>query len=385
MSLAFSSLENNPIARAIIQTQAKVPDTFNVNIHANDEMFSYLCNAYGNQEQALVKYFTSGREMLNAVTYIINWKFSHFQNVSAFLDFACGYGRFTRFLIQEFPARRVWVSDIDANAVQFQKEQFGVNGIVSFSRPEDYPVERKYDAIFVASLFSHLPEKLFVPWLEKLYSMLSDNGVLMFSVHDEDIMTPDMVMPTSGIYFANYSESRYLDNRDYGTTWVTESFVAGAIAKASQGKAKYHRIKRGLLIQDLYVVINAADRDFSDFNFGLKPRGYLDSCILTKPNELTLSGWATDTSTLDGSTTEIEVIINGRIVQKCMPFLPRPDVVEVIKNERSLISGWTCSCYLGSKSDFSQDILTLKMKSKDNIERILHFSTVEAALNNLRY
>ena len=61
---------------------------------------------------------------------VVEWKFDSLEKVAAFLDFASGYGRFTRFLVQHLPADRIWVSDIQADAVAFQEEQFGVHGFV---------------------------------------------------------------------------------------------------------------------------------------------------------------------------------------------------------------------------------------------------------------
>ncbi|MGA9383310.1 MAG: class I SAM-dependent methyltransferase, partial [Phormidium sp.] len=211
--------EKNFIVKAFVLDQIASPDDFNVSINAEDEMFLYLQNAFhGNRNRALVEYFMSGKEVLSRVTSIINWKFQAFANVNSFLDFACGYGRMTRYLVQEMPPEKIWVSDIYAEAVEYQKLQFGVNGIVSVTNPEDYPVERKYDCILVFSLFSHLPEKTFVPWLKKLYSMLSPNGILMFTVHDVTLMPQEQIMPESGICFAPMSESRSLNTEEYGST-----------------------------------------------------------------------------------------------------------------------------------------------------------------------
>ncbi|MFB2933836.1 class I SAM-dependent methyltransferase [Aerosakkonemataceae cyanobacterium BLCC-F154] len=375
--------EKNFIVKAFVLDQIASPDTFNVSINAEDEMFLYLQDAFHkDRNRALVEYFTSGKEVMNRVTSIINWKFQSFENVNSFLDFACGYGRMTRYLVQEMPPKKIWVSDIYAEAVEYQKLQFGVNGIVSVTNPKDYPVERKYDCIFVFSLFSHLPEKTFVPWLEKLYSMLSPNGILMFTVHDVALMPEGQVMPDNGISFAPLSESRSLSTDDYGSTWVTESFVADAIAKASNGKAFYHRIKRGLLIQDLYLVINDPKLDFSTLNLGVRPRGFVDFCTYSRHDEITLQGWAIDTSWTH-EIKEVQVLLNGQLIQKCKPCYPRPDVVEFLKDERALVSGWTCSFYLDPAADISQELLMVKMICSNGIERVMMINVIEAVLQNL--
>lgn len=375
--------EKNFIVKAFVLDQIASPDTFNVSINAEDEMFLYLQDAFHkDRNRALVEYFTSGKEVMNRVTSIINWKFQGFEKVESFLDFACGYGRMTRYLVQEMPPEKIWVSDIYAEAVEYQKLQFGVNGIVSVTNPNDYPVERKYNCIFVFSLFSHLPEKTFVPWLEKLYSMLSPNGILMFTVHDVTLMPEGQVMPDNGISFAPLSESRSLSTDDYGSTWVTESFVADAIAKASNGKAFYHRLKRGLLIQDLYLVVNDPKLDFSTLNLGVRPRGFVDFCTYSRHDEITLQGWAIDTSWTH-EIKEVQVLLNGQLIQKCKPCYPRPDVVEFLKDERALVSGWTCSFYLDPAADISKELLMVKMICSNGIERVMMINVIEAALQNL--
>ncbi|MBE9225157.1 class I SAM-dependent methyltransferase [Phormidium sp. LEGE 05292] len=376
--------ENNFIIKAFVLDQIASPDTFNVSVSAEDEMFLYQRNViYGDKNRALLEYFRSGKEVIDRITTIINWKFQGFENVNSFLDFACGYGRITRYLVQKMSTEKIWVSDIYAEAVEFQKLQFGVNGIVSVINPNDYPVERKYDCIFVFSLFTHLPEKNFVSWLEKLYSMLSPNGILIFTVHDAILMPQEQVMPESGICFLPQSESRSLNKDEYGSTWVTESFVADAIAKASHGKALYHRIKKGLLIQDLYLVVNEPKLDFSSLNIGVRPRGFVDVCTYSKHDEITLKGWAADTSWTD-EIKEIQVLLNGQLVQKCKPCYPRPDVVEFFKDERALMSGWTCSFYLDPATDIFQELLMVKMICGNNVERVLLINFIAATLQDLQ-
>ncbi|MBO1346566.1 MAG: hypothetical protein EBE86_003795 [Hormoscilla sp. GUM202] len=58
---------------------------------------------------------------MTRVEQIINWKFKGWDRMmeSAFLDFACGYGRFTRFLVQEMSPDRILVSDIYSEAARF--------------------------------------------------------------------------------------------------------------------------------------------------------------------------------------------------------------------------------------------------------------------------
>jgi SAM-dependent methyltransferase len=116
-------------------------------------MFLPAEELYGNRKAALWKYFADGLQILNLVQDIARKKCGSLMNIRSFLDFASGYGRFTRFLVKELPRERVWVSDIYENAVEFQQQQFGVHGLESVPDPEDYRCDHRFDFIFVASYF----------------------------------------------------------------------------------------------------------------------------------------------------------------------------------------------------------------------------------------
>ena len=68
-------------------------------------------------------------------------------------------------------------------------------------------------------------EKTFSHWLQNLYNLLTPNGILIFSVHDECLRAPGAEMPAKGILFSPNSEIQSLDKEEYGTTYVTERFV----------------------------------------------------------------------------------------------------------------------------------------------------------------
>ena len=89
----------------------------------------------------------------------------------------------TRFLVREVPPERIWVADVYAGGVRFQEERFGVHGIVSTIRPEDFACAERFDAILVTSLFTHLPDERFVAWLRVLLGLLAPGGMLAFSAH----------------------------------------------------------------------------------------------------------------------------------------------------------------------------------------------------------
>ena len=376
-------LVENPVIKAFIRDQAKFPEDFKLKICEDDEMYLFslkkLADDGDDGTRALVRYYAIGRSVLDTVKQVVEWHFGSFENVPSFLDFACGYGRFTRFLIQEMPPEKIWVSDIYANAVKFQTEYLGVSGIVSTGKPENYLIDRKFDCILANSFFSHMPQRTFTNWLQNLYDLLTHNGILMFSVHDQCLLEPHIEMPAKGILFSPQSESQSLDKEEYGTTYVTEKFVIELVEKVSGGKAFVHRIKKGIgKFQDLYVVTNQLVRDFSELKFNHQPGGYIDVAAFTRKDSLYLEGWAADVN-LDGRIEEVQVLVNGEVVQRCEPFYDRPDVAAYFEKDAILQSGW--NCYLPKNTVTPEDVLIVKAINNYGAEWILETCTVKSLVS----
>lgn len=349
---------------------------FNTNVHPSDQMLTFVASVMGSDEIARGLYFRSGAQLMDVVRQLVEWKFGSLEKVAAFLDFASGYGRLTRFLVQHLPADRIWVSDIQADAVAFQEEQFGVHGFMSATNPSDLECAEKFDCIFVASLFSHLPERTFVPWLRKLYGLLKPDGLLMFSVHDEILLDPSYQMPEGGLFFREDSEIAELDTRDYGVSFVTEAFVRKAVEQAG-GRTAYHRIRRILYLQDLYVLIKSDQADFSGLRFEYGPGGTVDYCYWSRRDELCVSGWTVDI-TPGSAIKEITLFVNGQVRQKCLPWLRRPDVRTHFKDDAFLYSGWECFCRVPGGAD--TDLLTVTAKTTSGNEYLLYAGSIAAIM-----
>lgn len=234
-----------------INTQGRelIPD-----VHPDDEMYLFFTTHPDHRNTPLKSYFISGDGMLQNLGEMLNSAGKSLEDTGRFLEFACGYGRFTRHLLRRLDPKRVTVSDVYRNAVDFQKATFGVDGFYSEFDPGKLEIPNKYDVIFVASLFSHLPEKTWRPWLKKLYNALADNGVLIFSVHGTTCMASPAEMPSSGFHYLNMSESRSHSFDDYGTTYVTGEFVRRATQEET-GAQVLLEIPKGLWsYQDVYIV-----------------------------------------------------------------------------------------------------------------------------------
>jgi SAM-dependent methyltransferase len=341
----------------------------NTLIHDEDEMLLHIFHVHGdNPDQAAQVYFTQGFGMFNLVRQILEWKFGDMDRVSSFLDFACGYGRFTRFMAAVMPPERIWASDIYAAGVEFLTGQLGVNGIVSTADPGDYVCGQRFDCIFVASLFSHLPEETFVRWLQKLHTLLNPGGVLLFSVNDEATLPDCYAMPDGGFLFIPQSESRSLDKNQYGSSWVSERFVRKAIGRiCGDGNAAF-RLPRGLLdLQDLYILPSENGTDFSTLKVHPGFLGCVDRCIVTGSKTLELSGWAANLS-CGTIACEIQIWINGALRQQCVPCLERPDVAHHYNRAEFLLTGWQCSCPWAGDAD---EWIVVKVCGDSQIEQVI--------------
>ena len=384
MTLAFNPDETSPYVRVLLADQGIAEGTVNLAIDSRDEMLSFLIQMHdGDRERALFTYFRTGLSIADAMTQILRWRFGNLGAVSL-LDFASGYGRVTRFLLRDLPAAHVWVSDVYADGVRFQEETFGVHGIVSTVRPEEFVCTERFDAITVTSLFTHLPDRRFVDWLRVLLGLLRPGGVLLFSVHGEEVLSPDCPLPAEGILFQEMSESGSLDTSDYGSTWVTESYVRAAVARASEGlgpsPAAVHRLPRGVCnFQDLYVAVRPNDQeqvDFSSLAFQGEPHLHVDECRLTKPDELYVRGW---TLARSGDVRAVEVTLDGELLASAPVEMPRPDVAELF-GSRFSHPGWSCVCPLPVGASRRDAVLLVRAMDGRGRSQPLWSSSIEAAL-----
>lgn len=377
--MTMKNLSANPMIRALIKDLAKFPSKFNSTLHEDDEMFWHGVKLLdGDQNRSLGRYFGIGKRLLDSVKQIVEWQFKDWKNLDSFLDFACGYGRFTRFLIEEIPPHKIWVSDIYPNAVNFQKEQFGVKGFVSVYDPKDLVIEEKFDCILASSFLTHIPESKFVNWLEKLYSLLSDRGVLIISVLDMEFLDPGVESDGKGLVFFPYSESKYLDGENYGTTYVNGEFMRSTLEKVIPSSAKYHCIKKGLNGHlDIYLIVNNPHHNFAKLNFKHHPIGALETCEIKPNGEIYLTGWAADLHR-DGGIEEVQIIAKGDIVQRCLPYADRPEIAAKFNNEIPLYCGW--SCYLSSSQVKLYETVIIKVINTRQMSRIIEFDSLMAMI-----
>ena len=224
-------------------------------IHRRDEMYRFEREApHRTADIAAIRYFAVGNSVARTVGELAAWRFGGLSRVGAFLDFAAGYGRSTRFLVRTLDPTRITVAEIDADAVAFQSDTFGVRGVVSAHDPEALSLPGSFDLVLAVSLFTHLPEGRFAAWLGRLWSLVAPGGILAFSASGERVLPASLRLPSSGFAWAPRSETTRLPADEYGTTWVTPEFVR----RASDAEAPDARLAfraDGLCgAQDLYIL-----------------------------------------------------------------------------------------------------------------------------------
>lgn len=384
--LAYDDEVLDPAAEAVLAAAGWADPDLVRAIPAADEMLSWAEGHHtGSRQQALVTYFNGGLMAWRAVEAVLAWRFGDGDGAGArrarprVLDFASGWGRVTRFLVRRRPAADLTVSDIDAAAVAWQRRRFGVAGFPSAARPADLACDDRFDAVVCLSLFSHLPEESFHAWLARLVELVAPGGLLLFSVHDEAVLPPGRVLPPSGLHFESISESERLDKTSYGSSWVSEAFVAAALAGLGRPQLAWRRFPRGLWhLQDLYVVLPDAFDGGADLDRCIlpdEPRGALDGWARRPAGEVELSGWA-------APARRVEVWLGERLCAVAVPDRPRDDVADLL-GEAARASGWSARLPRHEAAR-SGEVLRVQAEGADGTVGVLHAATLEAAAQRLQ-
>ena len=298
--------EQQVVVEYFVRNFAADAGTFIPRIDRRCQMYAHGIADPESCPGATFTYFDSALKMLHPLRVLANWKFGGLSGCERLLDFASGFGRLTRFLVQETRPGALVVSDIQAEAVEFQRQTFGVEGFASVTDPATLRVDRPFDCIFVASLFTHLPEHRFHAWLAKLIGLLTPGGMLVFTVHDASLLARHRPVAPSGFDFnPHVSEVGSLAAVEYGSTHVSQEFVDRAIDRAARGKGGHQRIPRGLWHHDVYIYTpdGSAGRD--------KPGlGILGPQNIIGIHDGRVTPWFVETSPAHRVST-IELVTNG--------------------------------------------------------------------------
>ncbi|MES1243347.1 MAG: class I SAM-dependent methyltransferase [Acidobacteriota bacterium] len=388
MSLAHRPDDVSPSVAALLADLDMTPGSLDVAIDERDEMLAFLVEGMeGDRDRALFTYFHSGLSIADGMLQVLRWRFG--DRPLKVLDFASGYGRVTRFLVRELPPESLWVSDVYEDGLRFQRERLGVSTVLSTVRPEDFVLDETFDAVLVTSLFTHLPEARFVDWLRVLCERLRPGGVLAFSTHHPSLLEPCPDLPESGLLFRDNSESTSLDPGDYGSTWVTESFVRNALARVAPG-CSVLRLARGICnYQDFYVAVlgeGEPEVDFSSLEYTGQPHLFLEHCSHAGIDNLRIQGWA---AVRTGTLEAVEVLLDGQVLASFPVDRDRPEVAALLGEDRYLRSGWGGMCPLPAGLSRFSAVLLIRMRDSRGVLHPMRAGSIdslilEATRNDLR-
>ncbi len=162
------------------------------------------------EEQRLMRYLASGRDSWLACRAAARWAGVEFGAKTRVLDFACGFGRFLRWLRAEAAEVEVATGDLLPEANTVVAETFGVHPVPGASDADELELGGPYDLIWVGSLFSHLELNVMPGFVRALYDALTPRGVLLLTTHNPSVATGAAADAEFG-FFA-HSESQRLPN-----------------------------------------------------------------------------------------------------------------------------------------------------------------------------
>jgi SAM-dependent methyltransferase len=178
------------------------------------------------------EYLSDGWRTLSELMLLLERLGQPLTGMTRVLEFAAGFGRFTRHLQRAIPGR-ITCTDVLPGSVEFLRAEFGVEAFYSSFEPAGIVYPERYDLIFVLSLFTHLPTTQWAPWLQHLRRGLNPGGLLVFSVHNETAAREaGLGFDAAGTHFIASSESPSLDAAEYGTTFTTDAFVRDEVTRA---------------------------------------------------------------------------------------------------------------------------------------------------------
>lgn len=202
----------------------------NCEIHPNDEIFGFI-HDHPQSTNPLRDYLVDGWRTSYELMVLLERLDRPLVKCSKFLEFASGYGRFSRHLAKFPGAEKVHVCELMPGSIEFIHEKFGIDGFRSHHDPKQVSFPRAYEIVFVLSLFSHLPKRNWIDWLAVLYENVEPGGLLVFSTHGDGFaMRNGVSLNETGFFFNTNSESDHLGGEEYGTTITSEDFVRKSIS-----------------------------------------------------------------------------------------------------------------------------------------------------------
>jgi len=215
-------------------------------IHPEDFIFRFLFDnpGFASKASAIEYYFNDGAKSTSQLKTILTDVCKFSEEKIDLLEFASGYGCLTRHMKNIIPFASSTACDIHGQAVDFIENKLGASAVLSKSDPALFRLDKKYDAVFALSFFSHMPKRTFTHWLNSLAGCLKPGGFLIFTTHGLESARKHfgkLEYDDEGFYFKADSEQKDLDVAEYGTTVTKPRYVLDRICNATDLSLVYFR------------------------------------------------------------------------------------------------------------------------------------------------
>lgn len=238
-------------------------ETISRSIHPACEMYKYIRTVEKEEQRAIDLYFQTTEFVVgNLLRFFAAEQVDPAEKT--ILDFASGYGRFTRYFVKLF--REVTVSDLEPPMLDFCRKEFDVQGFRSSARDPGVIERRseKYDVVFCFSLFTHLNDRVWADWLEKLFALVANRGHLIISTHGYKLFEKLNIVPPGSesqqpefLFLRGNETAGRLDPSVYGSLVVKDEFVRRAIRKINDIRVvEHYEMGEFDLYHDIYIFQN---------------------------------------------------------------------------------------------------------------------------------
>lgn len=131
-----------------------------------------------------------GRKIFWDLKRLLNGVGKAFESFDSILDFGCGCGRVTRFLMPT-DHQTIIGTDIDPESIEWCDKN--LSHIATFKTNDVLPplefADGTFDFVYCISVFTHLPENMQFRWLEELRRITKPQGFFITSVHGEELFS----------------------------------------------------------------------------------------------------------------------------------------------------------------------------------------------------
>jgi SAM-dependent methyltransferase len=192
------------------------------------------------------QYREGALNVLVKIEECLNAAGQRWDEIGAWLDFGCGYGRVLRLLVARVPPDRVYAADVTREGVDFCASEFGVRPIHLDREPAALKLP-EVDFVYAISIVTHLTAEDAKETLRVLGKTLKPGGIALFTTHgrrslelierygEQYVALRNELterVQEHGVAFVAYP---YALKDDYGMTWHSEAYVRRTMAELHDG------------------------------------------------------------------------------------------------------------------------------------------------------